>query len=235
VDSPLLPALNEIGTQQSTPTKATNQAANTLMDFAATYPNAKVRFYASDMILHVDTDAAYLVLSKARSRIAGYFYLSSHPPLNGKASSVPLNGAILVECATIRNVVGSAAESECAGCYHNAQKAIPIRIALVELGHPQPGTPIKTDNDTAQGFVNKSMRQKRSKSWDIRYHWLRCRSAQGQFIIYLDKGSNNHADYYTKHFPPSHHIIKRPIYILKNHFTIQNLRCSLTHALARVC
>jgi hypothetical protein len=235
VDSPLLPALNEIGTQQSKPTKSTNQAANTLMDFAATYPDAKVRFYASDMILHVDTDAAYLVLPKARSRVAGYFYLSSLPSLHGKPRSVPLNGAILVECATIRTVVGSAAEAECAGCYHNAQRAIPIRIALEELGHPQPRTPVKTDNITTQGFVNKSMRQKRSKSWDMKYHWLRCRSAQGQFIIYWDKGSNNHADYYTKHFPPSHHIIKRPQYILKNHCTIQNIRSSITHALARVC
>jgi hypothetical protein len=55
VDSTMLPALNEIGTQQSAPTKSTKQAANTLMDFAATYPDAKVRFYASDMILHIST------------------------------------------------------------------------------------------------------------------------------------------------------------------------------------
>ena len=32
------------------------------------------------MILYINSDAAYLVLSKARSRIAGYFYLGNSPP-----------------------------------------------------------------------------------------------------------------------------------------------------------
>ena len=41
------------------------------MDYVHTYPNAYIRFYTSDIILHVDSDAAYLVAPKARSRIAG--------------------------------------------------------------------------------------------------------------------------------------------------------------------
>jgi hypothetical protein len=215
VDSTFLVALNEISRQQSSPTQATKLATDRLLNFAATYPNASVRFYASDMILHIDTDAAYLVLPNARSRVAGYYYLSSMP--TDPPSSVPMNGPVLVDCSTIRNVVGSVAEAECSGCYRSAQQAIPIRLALIELGHPQPRTPIKTDNSTASGFVNKSIRQKRSKSWDMRYHWLRDRIAQGQFHIFWDKGINNLADYFTKHFPPSHHIEIRPNYILKNH------------------
>ena len=51
------------------------------MDYLHTYPNAYIRFYASDMILHVDSDAAYLVAPKARSRIAGCFHLSEHPKI----------------------------------------------------------------------------------------------------------------------------------------------------------
>ena len=31
------------------------------MDYAATFPNTYVRYYASDMILNIDSDAAYLV------------------------------------------------------------------------------------------------------------------------------------------------------------------------------
>ena len=31
------------------------------MDYLATYPNAYIRYYASDMILNIDSDAAYLV------------------------------------------------------------------------------------------------------------------------------------------------------------------------------
>lgn len=46
-----------------------------LLDYVTTYPRAQLRFYATDMLLHIDSDAAYLVLPKARSRVAGYFCL----------------------------------------------------------------------------------------------------------------------------------------------------------------
>jgi hypothetical protein len=39
--------------------------ADMLMDYLHTYPDAVLRFYASDMILIMETDAAYLVLPQA--------------------------------------------------------------------------------------------------------------------------------------------------------------------------
>ena len=47
------------------------------MDYVYTNPDVYIRFYASDMILNIDSDAAYLVAPKSRSRVAGYFYLSN--------------------------------------------------------------------------------------------------------------------------------------------------------------
>ena len=158
------------------------------------------------MCLHVDSDAAYLVMPGARSRFAGYYHLSS------RSSTALLNGAILVECKTIRHVMSSAAEAETAGLFNNAQTAIMIRNALVELGHQQPPTPIKTDNTTANSFVHANMRQRKSKSWDMRYHWLRDRSLQRQFHIFWDKGIHNNADYFTKHHSPQHHQLMRQRY-----------------------
>ena len=73
LDSTILPALNEIGLQQSQPTQQTKEKCLQLMDYLATYPNVFIRYHASDMKLHVDTDAAYLVLPEARSQIAGYY------------------------------------------------------------------------------------------------------------------------------------------------------------------
>ena len=83
-----------------------------LLDYAATYPNAKIRFYASDMNLQADSDAAYLVLPLARSRYAGYFYLGTLKSTNGR-----LNSSILVVCKSIRSVVASAAEAESGGLF----------------------------------------------------------------------------------------------------------------------
>ena len=47
------------------------------MDFLHTYDGAYLYFYASDMVLHVDSDAAYLVYPKSRSRVAGYYFFSA--------------------------------------------------------------------------------------------------------------------------------------------------------------
>ena len=51
---------------------------------------------------------------------------------------------------------------------------------LQALGHTQNPTAIKTDNKTAEQFVNKTLKFKRSKSWDMRYFWLLDRVTQQQ-------------------------------------------------------
>ena len=83
------------------------------------------------------------------------------------------------------------------------------------MGHPQGRTTVITDNSMATSFVHSAMREKRSKSWDMRFNWLRDRQAQQQFEIKWQKGATNQADYFTKHHPPSHHKLKRYDYVLK--------------------
>ena len=134
------------------------------MDYANTYRNAKIRFYASDMILEVDSDAAYLVMPRARSRYAGYFRLLNDIKTPNRSLH---NGEILIECKTIRHVVLSSAEAETNGVFQNAKTAIALRRLLIALGHPQPPTTIRTDNSTTTGFVNNNIQMKRSKSWDM--------------------------------------------------------------------
>ena len=131
VDPTMLPSLNKIGTTQAKPTKLTKEKLEMPLDYAATYPNAKIRYYASGMILWIESDAAYLVLPNARSRYAGHFYLSTLPPKGNLTSyKPPTNGPIHTECRTIKNVVASAAEAETAGLFGNAQIGIAIRRAL---------------------------------------------------------------------------------------------------------
>ena len=74
----MLPPLNTIGTEQVTPTKKTEEKCKRLLAYVAIYPNAFIRYYASQMVLHIDSDAVYLVMPQARSWIAGYYHLSHH-------------------------------------------------------------------------------------------------------------------------------------------------------------
>ena len=47
----------------------------------------------------------------------------------------------------------------------------------------------------------------------MRYYWIRDRVLQNQFHIYWSRGSDNHAEYFTKHHPVSHDLAMRPFYL----------------------
>jgi hypothetical protein len=98
--------LNDIATEQTKATEKTQTATNQLLDYLATHPDATIRYHASDMILHIHSDASYLSVSNARSRIGGLFFLGNNPPKQDKPS-----GSILNVASVIKNVVASAAES----------------------------------------------------------------------------------------------------------------------------
>lgn len=80
IDSTLLTAIGELATEQSEGTRSTMDKLAQLFNYCASHPNASVRYTASDMLLAVESDASYLLsVIKARSRAAGYFYLTNTP------------------------------------------------------------------------------------------------------------------------------------------------------------
>jgi hypothetical protein len=200
-------AINDIGTSTNNATTTTEGAVRHFLDYAHCNPNAELIFRASDMILQTDSDAAYLVMPNARSRAGGYHFL-------GSKDRTLFNAAFYVLARVIKNVMGSAMEAEIAAMYENAQKIIEFRQTLHDMGHPQPPTLIRTDNRTACGIVNGTMKQKRSKAIDMRYHWMKQRTNENDdFVIEWAPGKFNLADYPTKHHPAKHHQNVRPIFL----------------------
>ena len=65
------------------------------------------------------------------------------------------NGAIHKLCKII-GVAASADEAELGSLFLNTQETVRLHIALQELGHTQPPTPIHTDNTTATGIIHKN-------------------------------------------------------------------------------
>jgi hypothetical protein len=101
--------------------------------------------------------------------------------------------------------------------FHNGKEAAMLRTTLEDMGHPQPATPIQTDNACASGICNETVKQRRSKAMDMRFYWIRDRVKQGQFLVHWRKGSENLADYFTKHHSPSHHRKIRSQYLVELH------------------
>ena len=84
----------------------------------------------------------------------------------------------------LKMITRPAMETEVAGTFYNAKEVLPFRVTLAEMGHPQPPTPMEVDNETAIGFIKITMKQKRSKSIDMIFYWVRDRVNHNQFMIY---------------------------------------------------
>jgi hypothetical protein len=80
VDPNVLMPLNNIATEQTKATKKTQATTNKMLDYLATHLDATSRYHAPNMILHIHSDASYLSVSNARSRLGGLFFLGNKPP-----------------------------------------------------------------------------------------------------------------------------------------------------------
>ena len=75
----------------------------------------------------------------------------------------------------LKMITSSAMETEVAATFYNAKEALTFKVTLAEMVHPQPPTPMEVDNETAIGFLKSTMKQKRSKSIDMRFYLFRDR------------------------------------------------------------
>jgi hypothetical protein len=224
VDSTMLVALGSLASAQAKGTQATAQAATHLLNYCATHPDAVVAFHKSGMGLHAHSDASYLSEREARSRVAGIFFLSDCALVDAtpqqpdpNSPPPPFNGAVLVVSSILKSVMSSAAEAELGGLFYNCKEAAALRTTLADMGYPQPATPIQTDNACAAGIVNGTVKQRRSKAMDMRFYWVRDRVNKGEFLVHWRRGSDNLADYFTKHHSPAHHRVMRSRYLLELH------------------
>ena len=222
VDNTLLVALSSLASRQSKATHLTNRDVSQLLDYCYTHPEATLRYHASDMILKIHSDAGYLNESKARSRAGGHFYLG-----NKETKPDIDNGAILNPTGILRHVASAASEAEYGALFVNGKEGTIMRNTLDGMGYPQPSTVIVTDNSTADGIANDTIKQQRSRTIDMRYHWIRDRIVQGQFRVQWRPGKDNKGDYFTKHHAGAHHQRVRPQYLAQH--------CAAQSALTQDC
>ncbi len=151
------------------------------------------------MILCAHANAGFLNKTNSHSWAGAHIYLSKNDPFPR------FNCAILSVAQIIKFVMASAAEAELAALFVTAQEMILHRQTLINMGWPQPKSPIQRDNSTAAGVTNKTIVPSQAKMMDMHLWWLCCHGSQEQFCYYWDAGSKNWADYHTKRHPDTYH------------------------------
>jgi hypothetical protein len=74
------------------------------------------------------------------------------------------NGPILTISTVYKNVLSSVMEAVVAGTFINSKKEVNVRNILNSIGHPQPRTPLLTENFTTFRIVSGKMKQQQSKA-----------------------------------------------------------------------
>jgi hypothetical protein len=97
VEPTVLMPLNDIATEQIKATEKTQAATNQLLDYLVTHPDATIRYRASDMILHIHSNASYLSVSNAQSRLGGLFFLGNTCPKQDELNEFILNVASIIK------------------------------------------------------------------------------------------------------------------------------------------
>ena len=92
----MLVALGSIASQQSKAIKKMYEETLCIINYTASYPDATIRYCASDMVLHINIDASFLSEPRALSRAGGHYFLSdrSPNPLFTPQTDTTLNGPI---------------------------------------------------------------------------------------------------------------------------------------------
>ena len=166
IDSTMLMAINAISSAQVTGTTVTADAGTWILDYAATNPNATIRYKASQIIFWIHSDESYQSETESCSSAGGHFVLGS----NNHNDTSENNGAIHTTCEIIKNFMSVASEAECGATFINCKAAVPLPITLEEMGHAQPPTPVQIDNSTTEGIMNSTMQQKWSKAMDMCFY-----------------------------------------------------------------
>ena len=208
INSIIRVALSTIATQQGKSTEQTWKDILHLLDFCATHPDPKLRYWASDMILKIHSDAGYLNADGSRSRVGGHFYLGNLP---GKPEIY--NGAIENPTGILKVLVSSAAEAEIGGLFTNMKRGVVHRQTLTDMRRPQPPTECTVDNSTVDGMANNSVKLNKSRAWEMRFKWVIDKVNEKLFTVKWRPGKQNLADYFTKHHSPAHHKEMRKHYV----------------------
>ena len=77
LDGTILQVLKKTSLQKYKPAQQIKEKFQLLMDYLVTYTDAYIQHHDTDIQLHIDMDAAYVVFSKSRSRIPGFYHLTN--------------------------------------------------------------------------------------------------------------------------------------------------------------
>ena len=224
IDNTMLPVVKSLTRLQSKPTQDVLELAIRLLQYAAAYPNHQLCYHGSDMILTGESDATLHSLPNGQSNSAHFYYFTDNWPqyIYDAIDQLPkteaatadatisamveacqnkANHPIVVDVKAIDTVVTAASHAEYAALFNAGQSNCRLRTIATALGHEQPPTILANDNIVANGASHGRIKEKKTKTLALRYHWIKDQVKQGNILPVWRPGHTNGADFFTKPQP----------------------------------
>jgi hypothetical protein len=157
--------LNDIATEQTKATEKTQAAKNQVLDYLATHPDATIRYHASDMVLNIHSDASYLSVSNAWSRLTVLFFL-----VNKSSKQETLIVSILNVAAVIKNVFSPQQNPKLERAFTTPKVAPRSESHSTSWATHNPQRLCERITPPQTASLAKQSNKKRSKAMDMRYH-----------------------------------------------------------------
>jgi hypothetical protein len=121
-------------------------------------------------------NASHLSELKACSHASVVFFLSkkiANPNVASNPDTTPPteNSVSHIHCSITQAFLSSAIDAKLGALFYNGKDAAMLQTTLEDMGHPQPATPIQTDNACDSSIANDgSIKQCSSKAIDIQFY-----------------------------------------------------------------
>ena len=103
----VLAVLSNLVSRQSNATEGTTKRVQQFLDYLTTRPDAKVRYYVSDMVVNIHSDASYLSVAQVRKRFSGCYHGGS----TSKRTTYQAEWKFFIISGIMKFVVTSAAKA----------------------------------------------------------------------------------------------------------------------------
>jgi hypothetical protein len=171
--------INVLASEKTNATEVTADKVIKLLNYCNMHPETKIRYHASAMILHIHSDASYLSENEAKSR-AGFF---KHGQQQQRRKKNYQRGKFdHQQGSQTCDVVSSRGRNW--SSFHKRQRRSSHQENIRRIGAHTAPVPMETDNTTATGNSNATIKQKRTKTMDMHSYWIKDRVKQGQFNVY---------------------------------------------------
>ena len=216
----VLTAISKLSAHQTTPTNDTFPfTIERIQGYFKQFGNHKIQFQASDMKLHIMSDASFDAEPNSRSRGGCFMWLGNNQP-------TLINGPVFCQSKILPGVPQSAATAEIFQHVESGKMGIYARRILRCIGYPQTPTIIFADNLCSIDFAHNNTKGRTLKTIARRTHWLKHVVRQNVYVFRYISSKNNVADIFTKLLDKAQHDYFCNLFLLRDNMLMLTKKTS---------